>query len=977
MDITRIVAAIVAGMLIAPALAQADADVSGTVVGTNPAGAPVANAFVAVTGPGGRYGARTDVDGAFTVPGVVAGTYTIVAQAPGHRVARAEDVVVDATPVVQDLEVESSGTVFESLGVFGGQVSGIVADAQSGVFYASTSVIPQVYRSADHGGTWTPVTLAADDPDDGLDGSNVGGGLTTSGVAGEVAVEVQGTVHFSTDFGVTWRSIANAGGPGGGGPASQLLWGHAGATNVLVRVRDGGTERADMSDASPAFVAQATGYKASPDDRVALAHGTDAAWVAVVRQSGTLEIFDLAENPPATVVSTLAGLPAPPTLVRLGGARGAGVPPDAVLVYANGGGNQAVVATKSGGTTWTSVSAATAVSGCGEGPGSVGAVAPQSTGTTAAATLSQCFVEKSGTGALVLSSIPGINNNTGLAFDAGYDRATNFVVLSGDGNRGLVKSASEQTGKPFFPQGVDAAPGTDPLSGGVAVNGFDVPVVKDTAFGPTASHFATALSGSGGGLSVASDDGGATIKTVVPKGGSAVDWWSGSAGTWLVFGHGGAGDLVTAYGDWDGTAAALPGPNVGGSSAAVVGPAGMPEQFAITAIRGVPGADVVFVGGGRNVDQSGDAGSVYRASLGGAGAAVSFADGTMLAGTDVGGSLVTTAVRALAYCPVTGSDASVQDVLFVATGNDADGRLVRITGATGASPAETSVLDGTRVNDVRAHCGSGTVWAGLGSNMGGPSGSLQRSTDGGVTFAPVPLAGPGAPPSLNVQVVAIDAADAGYVLVAGNSEGFILQSTDGGTSWTLVNDPHAPGGRNFLSEGVGDLEVPPAGAPLGAGVARLVGGGAALVGTGGGLYAASFSGLPGGGGGGGSCTTDADCDDADACTVDACGAGTCSHVEEPSAASVRCELDALTALLACADAKTAKVVGKKLGRVRTLLGKVEASTKVKKTAKLVRAIAKQLGKLDRKIGKAKATDASCKEALAAQLDALGALVGAL
>lgn len=968
--------AVLVGLLCMPGAARADADVSGTIAGGDPA-APLANAFVAVTGPAGRYGAVTDAGGAFLVSGVAAGTYTIAAHAAGHRVAEATGVVVDATPVAQNLALESSGSVFASIGVYGGQVSGIVADAQSGVFYASTSVIPQLFRTADHGGTWTPVTLAADDPDRGLAGDNVGGGLTTSGVAGEVAIEVQGTVHYSTDFGVTWRSVANPGGPGGGGPAAQLLWGHAGATNVLLRVRDGGTERADMSDASPAFVAQATGYKASAADRVTLAHGTDAAWVAVARQSGTLEIFDAAENPPATVVSSLGGLPAPAALVQLGGARSAGVPPDAVLVYRHDGSHELVIATKSGGTSWTSVSATTSVSGCGEGPGAVGAIAPQSGGTTATATLAQCFVEKSGTGALGLASIPGINNNTGLAFDAGYDRATNFVVLSGDGNRGLVKSAAEESGRPAFPQGVDAAPGTGPTSGGVAVTGFDVAVVKDTAFGPSASQFATALSGSGGGLSVASDDGGTTIRTVVSKGGNAVDWWTGTAGTWLVFGHGGAGDLLTAYGDWDGGDAMLPGPNVPSSGASVVGPAGMPEQFAITAIRGAAGSDTVFVGGGRNVDQSGDAGAVYRATLGGSGAAVTLADGTMLAGTDVAGSLVTIAVRALAYCPTTGSDAAIQDVLFVAAGNDTDGRLVRIAGATGATPAETSVLDGTRVNDVRAHCASGTVWAGLGSNSGGPSGSLQKSTDGGATFAPVALAGPGVPPNLNIQVVAVDANDAAYVLVAGNSEGVILESTDGGTSWTVVNDPHAAGGRNFLSEGVGDLEVAPVAAALGAGMsAGLVSGGSALVGTGGGLYAATFAGAPGGGGGG-SCTTDAECDDGDACTVDTCGAGTCKYVEEPSVASVRCELDALADLLACADAKTAKFAGKKLTRVRALLGKIEASTKPKKTTKLLRSTGKQLAKIVKKVGKAGATDAACKDAIGTQLDALTALVAAM
>ncbi len=963
---TILAALALALLLAAPATVHADGAVNGIVSASEPAGTALPGAFVALTGPNGQYAATTDATGAFTLADVATGDYTLVAQASGHAVGQS-NVTVAASDVTQDLALTPSGAVFDALGVYGGQIASLVADGQSGVFYASTSVIPQVFRTVDFGGTWSPVTMAVDDATNGLVGTNVGGGLTTSGFPGEVAVEVSGTVYFSTDFGATWRGVTNPPGPGtGGGPGTLLLWGHAGTTNVLLKVSNGTTVRADMSVASPAFAAQTPSYTASPDDRVTVANGTDGAYVAVVSAAGALTVFDLAENPPATPITTHAGLPAPPTFVRFGGAQAAGVPPDALFVYANTGGT-AVMATKSGGTSFTSVSASSTVpGGCGQGPGSVGAITPQSTGANGNATLSQCFVTKSGTGTLTFATINGINNNTGLAFDAGYDRATNFVVLSGDGNRGIVKSAQESGGLPSFPSGATASAGSGALTGGIAVNGFTVPVVKDTSYGPAgASQLATVLSGSGGGLSVASEDGGATFTTVVAKGGNAVDWWQGSADSWLVFGHGGAGDLLSAVGGWSASAPPLPGPNVTGTGAATLGAGGMPEQWSITAIRGVAGDDVVFVGGGANIDQNGDAGAVYRATLAGSGAAVTASGGTV-----VSGALVSRAVRALAHCASIGTDT---DVLFVATADNATGSIVRIVGATGGSPTETEVLTGVRVNDVRAHCASGTVYAGTGSNMGGPSGGLQASTDGGLTFATVPLTAPGIPPNLNVQVVAVDPSDAAHVLIAGNSEGFILESTDGGTTWTVANSPTAPGGRNFLSEGVGDLELPPVTSALG----RAADTASTLVGTGGGLFAARFGGTGGGGGGGGACTSVAECDDDNACTTDACTANTCTSTTLPGAEGVRCELDAADALLACADTKLARQARKKLAKVAKLLDKHAAATKAPKAAKLLKAIGAQLAALEKKVGKAKKTDAECQATIAAQLDAIAALVADL
>src|SRR6185295_9227017 len=103
------------------------------------------------------------------------------------------------------------------------------------------------------------------------------------------------------------------------------------------------------------------------------------------------------------------------------------------------------------------------------------------------------------------------------------------------------------------------------------------------------------------------------------------------------------------------------------------------------------------------------------------------------------------------------SDASIADVLLAAVGDGTNGQLLRITGATSGSPGAATPVGSitTNVNDVRAHCGSGTVYVGVGGNGGGPSGAFYKSTDGGATLAAVPLTGPGVPPNLNVQVVAV------------------------------------------------------------------------------------------------------------------------------------------------------------------------------------------------------------------------------
>lgn len=963
--VSPVAAALVLGLVCGAATqASADALLSGVVRDTN--GSPIGGAFVSAVGSGGRFAARTDATGAYGMT-VASGTdYEIVANAPGFTVASVPDVVAGDTPVVQDLTLDASGQVFKGLGVYGGQIGTILADGRSGIFYATTSVLPQLYRTADYGGTWSPVTLAIDDPDEGLDDSMTvfrGYAATTSGFPGDVAVVIGSTAYYSTDFGVTWDAVAGAlpAGPGG----TALHWGHAGATNILLAVAmnetgnpAGDVARADMNAATPTWTLQTTPYLIA-GGALDVAHGVDGAYVAAVDPDGELSIYDLAENPPATPLEVRSGFPGSPTVIAFGGVAAPGAPPDTVLVYSEASGT-VMMASKSGGTTLTTISAESTVPpDCSAFGGVVASIAPDSTGAAARGTLAACLVTQAGSGPLVLTRVNGINNNTGVAFDAGYDGAGNAVILAGDGARGIVKSAmADLGGIPVFP-GKDAEPGTGADSGGVAVTGFTVPVVKDTTFGPAGPHqVATMLSFSGGALGLASEDGGASFNVAVARGGGATAWWNGAAGAWLVFGHGGDGELLTAILDWSSATPAFLTPNVPDATPSTIGTGTGGGAFAIFALAGVPDADLLFIGGG-DAPPFGGAGSLYRAHL------VPGSPPTLDEVTRLAEAELPAPVRALAYCPSAGSAPALADVLLVAAGSEAGappaGGLLRISNATAATPVVAvvdTVPSGMPVNDVRAHCASGTVYAGVGENNAGPSAPLYKSTDGAASFTAVALTAPGVPPNLNVRVVALDPANPDELLIAGNSEGFILRSSDGGGAWTVVNDPTA-GGRNFMSEGVGDLEIPPPAAAGGSGAlvvarAAALASDEALVATGGGLFAAAIRA--------------------------GTGSGPCAGLV--GLAAVDCELEQLGEPGICGETplhpKFAKVFDRKVGKARRLVQKAAAALKTKRIAKLTRKADRTLGAIVKKAGvfarKAR-IDESCRQRIEQRVNTVRALLG--
>lgn len=195
-------------------------------------------------------------------------------------------------------------------------------------------------------------------------------------------------------------------------------------------------------------------------------------------------------------------------------------------------------------------------------------------------------------GHVVVMDAPGANNNTGSAFDAGFNfqSGTNgsSVVLSGDGARGLVKAATwKRAGGdgnvkflgaatanyvPLFPQASHSAwnyianradPGTTSSSGGFAVTGLAAPVIRDTAFNPSDPNGVVAtFSFTGGGRSVISYDGGQSYYTFAGGGANSIAWWKGeSEGTgaseqgtnWILTGSLTGGGFSVAHftdGEW-------------------------------------------------------------------------------------------------------------------------------------------------------------------------------------------------------------------------------------------------------------------------------------------------------------------------------------------------------------------------------------------------------------------------------------------
>jgi hypothetical protein len=479
-----------------PAVAMAQTTVTVTVTSS---GTAVKDAFVALVGTGSTitsYGGTTSASGVATIPNVLAGTYTVRAQAPGTRVGTATDTLVisaGAPAASAAVSVTSSGSVFAELGAYGSGNEAMLADGGTGVFYLmNTRSIPSVYRTGDYGGTWRPVTLSNDDPTNGMDGSSTMKMLATSGRAGEVASAGGTKVWYSRDFGTTWASIPGPAGVNlssfGNPPSVSLYWAHSATSIASVIFLVTNTQEiyyADTTEATPAFVAMgANSYKTATTDLITVANsGTGPVFVVLSTAggtAGTVSLYPVDSTPSRTdTPTTIAG--AIPTLatdgttaltgsdafwIRMAGSAdgrtvGSYTAPRTILVYSVTSNNVSANAKMTsclGSSPCTSptttrfltvndaVDATGKFSGGSFGGGStcaanreanaIGSISPL--GTTGS--LGSCWLTVNGSN-LDVRAVANINNNTAMVYDAGYNGVDNFVVLSSDGQHGAVKSA--------------------------------------------------------------------------------------------------------------------------------------------------------------------------------------------------------------------------------------------------------------------------------------------------------------------------------------------------------------------------------------------------------------------------------------------------------------------------------------------------------------------------------------------------------
>lgn len=848
--------ALAAALLLPGMPASADGAVTITVTAS---GEAVPGAFVAMIGAPGRFGGVTDDDGALVLYDVPDGAYVVRASASGTSVGEVAVTVPTGEPVA--VTVERSGSKFRGLGAFGASVRSVVADAVSGVFYVSTESLPSVFRTADYGGTWAPVTMANDDAEYGIDAMAEVRVLAASGFPGEVAAITSNRegdpgdlmrLWYSRDLGVTWRCITATipSPPGEHWQRDQLWWGHVGDTSVLFTDGPGDqmwyalmpTDAAP--DREPALVQMANSFKRDASDRVTLVNGSDAPIVAVADAGGSdVTLYSVTDAPDrATAPSlTLAGHApaAAPRFIRLGGpADGPTVGasgnhmPRTVLAYSSEGDGAAVMSTYGDGG-WAIAATAefrqdwsddvnpagsfTGACAATDESNAIGSVSPLG----AAGTIGRCWVTQE-SDELIVRPVTGINNNTGVAFDAGYDNDANRVLISGDGDFGVVKSArmDETLRRPEFPSWPTiAAAGTAPASGGIAINGLDAARVLDVAYGATADQVVAAT---GNGRTLGSTDGGATWSTLLwrmpenaeghPKGTSSVAWWQGAepGASWILAGSGGDGELLAALTTTVGlpetpVLAALPGT----ASTDLVAPDRGGHGVSISALAGVPGEDIAFVG--LTLQDGGTyTGTLRRLRL----------DGTDAPTIEAAGlESIDRAVTALAYCPAEGSHPSVADTLFVALRasehNGTDGGIAVLRNAA-VGPVTVTMPVAGNLLEIRAHCASGVVWAGRVHSA--PQGAedwlhdngLLRSTDGGATFEAVTLdvEEQVAWRMRHVSAIAIDPANAAELVVVGQG-GDIISTSDGGATWTVQNDTRLMAAKHFGTT-VNDIEIPPA-----------------------------------------------------------------------------------------------------------------------------------------------------------------------
>jgi hypothetical protein len=517
---------------------------------TDSSGAAVGGAFVAVLNSDGDAvdSAITAKDGTVSVN--EAGGAGLVVAAPGFQIKTASSATAQTIALTA-----STKSKLSYANAYGAQVRTIAADGESGVYYATSDAQPTVWRTSDYAGSWSPVPTTADSEAGSatvagaMPQTEAAGEIFTSGVKGEVAVQVGQNLYFSRTYGNTWSTVANYNTVTG--QNKKHYWVHGGANaeySYIVGVTDSGMHIAVMpdssSDAAPSFTnVTSTIGRYTAADRVAFAVGsTGDIFMATVNGSGTL----ISQITPATTAAALAATAGSlPQATHTMATTGTGLvklstlgtaTPQAIVTHLVDGATVSLTVGALVSGTWTmstGVEGATqannltltgmnALSGnCGQNGGTplVASIAPEApsgsdvlNGFEVVGTIGQCmFVfNATGSGSLIgatfatgkvaLLAMEGANNNTGFVWDSGFNFSSNMVSLSGDGQFGLRKSAvisADTFYRPTFGSAggttasqyinSQATAGTDVASGGIAVGGMVAPNVTDVVYSPNST----------------------------------------------------------------------------------------------------------------------------------------------------------------------------------------------------------------------------------------------------------------------------------------------------------------------------------------------------------------------------------------------------------------------------------------------------------------------------------------------------------
>ena len=519
---------------------------------TDSSGAAVGGAFVAVLNSDGDAvdSAITAKDGTVSVN--EAGGAGLVVAAPGFQIKTASSATAQTIALTA-----STKSKLSYANAYGAQVRTIAADGESGVYYATSDAQPTVWRTSDYAGSWSPVPTTADSEAGSataagaMPQTEAAGEIFTSGVKGEVAVQVGQNLYYSRTYGNTWSTIANYNTVTG--QNKKHHWVHGGANaeySYIVTVTESGMFIAVMpdssSDAAPSFTnVTSTIGRYTAADRVAFAVGsTGDIFMATVNGSGT-RISQITPAATAAALAATAGslpqITPPHTMATTGtglvklSSLGTATPQALVTHLVDGATVSLTVGALVSGT-WTmstgvegsnqansvALNGMSALSGnCGQNGGTplVASIAPEApsgsdvlNGFEVVGTIGQCmFVfNATGSGSLIgttfatgkvaLLAMEGANNNTGFVWDSGFNFSSNMVSLSGDGQFGLRKSAVISAGTFYRPSfggaggtsasqyiNSQATAGTDVASGGIAVGGMVAPNVTDVVYSPNST----------------------------------------------------------------------------------------------------------------------------------------------------------------------------------------------------------------------------------------------------------------------------------------------------------------------------------------------------------------------------------------------------------------------------------------------------------------------------------------------------------